>query len=153
VIDFTADVASAIYAEATYTASIPVNLPVNGLYSGGSSTTLTNAAVYYINSTGTGNSGTHIANGLPISTGTTLTKLTYTISNASSTTFSATVGEYTGTTWTGTGLTCTIAGGSGKTSCTITLSVSVATGYSINLYSTGSVRPITGTWSVTYTQP
>jgi hypothetical protein len=142
-----------LYVPATYQASISVNVQVTGTYIGSSSGTLSNDAVYFINSAGTGNQGTHTANGIPINTATTLTKLTYTISAASSTTFSGTVGEYTGTTWTGTGLTCTIAGGSGKTSCTITLSQSIAVGYDINVYSTGSRGTTAGNWSVAYTQP
>ncbi len=152
-IDYT-DPGNTLYASATNQASISVIVQVNGTYSGSSSTTLVNSAVYGINTMNSvANSGTHTANGLPITTGTTLTKLTYTISAASSTTFTGTVGEYTGTTWTATGLTCTITGGSGKSSCSITLSQSISTGYSINLYSTGNHTGITGSWSVTYTQP
>jgi hypothetical protein len=134
--------------------SINVIVQVTGTYSGSSnSSALTDHTAYVINAAGSGNPNSRTANGIPINTGTTLTKLTYTISGTNSTTFTGTVGEYTGSTWTATGLTCTITGGSGKSSCSITLSQSISTGYSINLYSSGVHSGISGSWTVSYTQP
>jgi hypothetical protein len=149
------DTGTNIYAAAKQVqVSIPVVVPVNGSYAGYSSTTLINGAAYGIDTPNSvGNGGIHTANGLAISTGTTLTKLTYTVSATSTTTFTAAVGEWTGTpgTWAQVGPTCTISTGS-KT-CTVTISQSIAAGYSINLYSTGNQRGITGSWTVSYTQP
>jgi hypothetical protein len=156
VIDYN-DPGTAVYAAATEVqATISVIVQVNGTYSGYSSTTLFNGGTYAfgINPTDSvANQSSHTANGLSVTTGTTLTKLTFTMSGTSNTTFTATVGKYTGGTWTATGLTCSVAGRSGSKTCSISLSQSITAGYSINLYVTGVSGAVTGTWSISYTQP
>lgn len=157
------DPGNTIYGTASYQWSITVITQVFGTYSGSSSTTLINGAAYGINTTNSvGNSSSHTANGLAITTGTTLTTLTYTIETTanntpttSNTTFTAAVGEWTGSpgTWSQVGPTCTITGRSNKSSCTVTLSQSIPAGYSINLYSTGNQSGIKGTWTVGWSQP
>ncbi|MFI5036643.1 MAG: beta strand repeat-containing protein [Acidimicrobiales bacterium] len=128
---------------------------VGGSYSGSSSGNLPNGSpgLYFgINTTNSVGSGTSTANALTPGVAEHLTSFTFTINTSSGTNHVATVGIITAGVWTATALTCTITGGLGQTSCTISASVSVPVGSSINVraYGNGSHS---GSWVTTYTQP
>ncbi len=129
------------------------NVFSSGTYSGSSGTSdIPSSATYYgINASSAG-SGTSTNNTITPGVGETLTGLTFTINRTSTTSHTATVGIVTSGVWAATALTCTITGGSGLTSCTITANVSVSATQSINIQAVGNGTR-TGTWTTTYTQP
>jgi hypothetical protein len=142
----------------TYNASVPspsITQVVNASssYAGNSTGNLSSTANYYSINVASGGSTTSTANPYSPGVATTLTSLTFTISAASATSQTAVVGLISGSSWSATGLTCTITGGSNLTSCQIVVSVSVlATDYT-NIEVVGGVDAITGSWTTTYTQP
>lgn len=109
------------------------------------------ANYYVINATSSGSS-TSTNNVITPGVAETLTSLTFTIDSKSGSTHTATVDLITGGVVSASNLGCTIVGGSNNTSCTITTSVTVPVGTSINLHGIGNSAH-TGTWSVTYTRP
>ena len=124
-------------------------------YSGSSNGNIPGAGgnnYYAINTLSSTGSNTNTANGLKPGVAETLTGLTFTLGSTSSTAHSATIGliNSTGTTWTATGLTCTVS--SGNSNCTISGTVTVPVGDSINVYAVGNGNH-TGSWVTTYTQP
>jgi hypothetical protein len=145
--------ASTDYLSAT-TGAVTVTLSNAGTYSGSNSDLPSGTGDYFaINTLNSVGSTTSTAN--PTTPGVTehLTGLTFTIDASSSQTHSATVGIITSGVWAPTALTCTIAANSGLTSCTVSGSVNVPVGSSINvLVVSGSIAHI-GTWSTTWTQP
>jgi hypothetical protein len=105
---------------------------------------------YLINGTSTASS-TSTANAYTPGTGTTLTKLTFTlVSSSPSTVYTATVDTISGSTVTASALTCSIP--VNQTTCSITASVSVSSTNSINVDASGNGSHA-GSWAVTYTQP
>jgi hypothetical protein len=131
----------------TETISTPIQT-----YSGSSNGNLPTGPDYYrIDTTSTG-SLTSTANVITPGVAETLRSFTFNINSASGTNHTATIGLITGGTWAATALTCTITGGSGLTSCTVTANVSVSATQSINVRATGNGNH-SGTWTTTYTQP
>jgi len=154
VVDFN-DPGNAVYAPVTQVQqSIPVVTSVSGSYSGSSSTNLPSGGAYYainaLNSVGSTTS--HTANAYTPGVATTLKSLTFTINSTSPSSQVANVGIITAGTWSATALTCTITGRSNKTTCTISGTVSVPAGSSLNVKGTGNGYH-SGAWTVTYTQP
>jgi hypothetical protein len=122
-------------------------------YSGSSSSGIPAAggANYYaINTLLSVGSSTKTANALTPGVAETLTGLTFTLGTTSGTVHTATIGLISGSTWTATSLACSVPAES--TSCTISGSVSVPVGDSINVYAVGNGNH-TGSWVTTYTQP
>jgi len=107
---------------------------------------------YYLINAASGASSSSTGNAYTPGTGTTLTKLTFTINTSSGSNHTATVDIISGGIATATALSCTITGGSGQTSCSVTASVSVTSTNQINIDATGNGNH-SGTWTVTYTQP
>jgi hypothetical protein len=140
-----------------YNAS-PVSPPITQVvdasnsYTGINTGTLSSANYYLLNGASAG-STTSTDNAYSPGVATTLTSLTFTISAASTTSQTAIVGLIAGSSWSATGLTCTITGGSTLTSCQIPVSVSIPAIDSINIEVVGGVDAITGSWTTTYTQP
>ena len=141
------------YTSAT-TGAVTVTLSNAGTYSGSSSTTMPNTpgGYYAINTLNSVYSTTKTNNALTPGVAEHLTSFTFTIDSSSSQDHTASVGIITGGVWT-TALTCDIAGGSGLTSCTVTGSVNVPVGSSINVLVVSGSLAHTGTWSTTWTQP
>ena len=102
--------------------------------------------------TASNGSATSTANAITPGVSETLRSFTFTINTSSNTNHTATVGLITGGTWAATTLGCTITGGSGLTSCTVTANVSVSAIQSINIRATGNGNH-SGIWTTTYTQP
>jgi hypothetical protein len=108
-----------------------------------------NANYYVINATSSGSS-TSTNNVITPGVAETLTSLTFTIIGTSGSPHSATVDLITGGVVSASNLGCTVPAGS--LNCTITTSVTVPIGTSINLDGVGNGNH-TGTWTVTYTRP
>jgi hypothetical protein len=135
--------------------SAPITQTVNSeSYSGGSGTQSLPSSpgdYYYVNQDVPGNaSTTGRVNEFAPGTPTTLTGLSVTLSNSSGSSQSVTVYLIAGTTSTPTALTCSVP--INTTTCSITTSVSVPAGDSINVRGTGNGSR-TAIWTVTYTQP
>jgi len=149
------DPGNATYNAATQVQqSFTVTSVTNGSYSGSSSANIPSSPgdYYGINTMASVGSGTSTANTLTPGVAEHLTAFTFTINSASPTSHSATVGFIAGGVWSATALTCTIVGGSGNTTCTISASVSVPVGDSINVLAIGNASH-SGSWTTTYTQP
>jgi Fibronectin type III domain len=129
--------------------SVVIKIPLQ--YSGSSTSILTGPDYYRIDTSSTGSS-TSTANSILPGVAETLRSFTFTINSASGTNHTATVGLIASGTWSATSLTCTITGGSGLTSCTVTANVSVSAAQSLNIRATGNGSH-TGTWTTNYTQP
>lgn len=125
-------------------------------YSGGSgaqSLPTTPGDYYLINANQAGTaSGTGLVNEFTPGVAETLTSLSLTINSTSGTTHSATVYLIASGHASTTALTCSIAGGSGLKTCSVSTSVSIPAGDSINLLGIGNANH-TATWTITYTQP
>jgi hypothetical protein len=131
------------------TQSLTLNILLE--YSGSSSTNIPATATYYgINTLLSAGSSTKTANGLTPGVAETLTGLTFTLGTTSGTVHTATIGLISGSTWTATSLTCSVPAES--STCTISGSVTVPVGDSINIEAVGNGNH-TGSWVTTYTQP
>jgi hypothetical protein len=141
------------YAASAVSPSITQVVDPSSSYTGSSTGTLSSTANYYLINGASVGSTTSTLNPYSPAVATTLTSLTFTISAASATSQTAVVGLISGSSWSATGLTCTITGGSNLTSCQIVVSVSILAADSINIEVVGGVDPIIGSWTTTYTQP
>jgi type II secretory pathway pseudopilin PulG len=141
------------YNPSALSPSITQVVNASSSYAGNSTGNLSSTANYYLINGPSGGSITSTDNSYSSGVATTLTSLTFTISGPSATSQTAVLGLIAGSSWSPTGLTCTIAGGSNLTSCQIVVSVSVlATDYT-NIEVVGGVDAITGSWTTTYTEP
>ncbi|MFI5036642.1 MAG: hypothetical protein ACHQFZ_10615 [Acidimicrobiales bacterium] len=133
--------------------SFSVTSQTSGSYTGSSNGNLPNTNTYYaINALNSNGSSTSTANAVTPGVAETLTSLSFTMNTTSGTDHTATVGLIAAGVWSPTALTCTITGGSGQTLCTITASVTVPVGDSINIRAIGNGNH-TGQWTTNYTQP
>lgn len=125
---------------------------VNSLsYSGSTSANLINTSQYYGIDTPSSVGSTTMDNGLVLSSGIHLTGLTFSVPTATTSTFTATIGYYSGATWKPT-MTCTIASRSKQCTATRNASMPATTLYFLANRSSGTSNQI-GSWIVTYTQP
>ncbi len=125
---------------------------VNSLsYSGSTSANMTTTSQYYGINTPSSVGSTTKANGLVLTSGIHLTGLTFSVPTASTSTFTSTIGYYSGSTWNPT-MTCTIGSGSKQCTATGNASVPATTLYFQANLSSGTSNQI-GSWTVTYTQP
>jgi hypothetical protein len=137
----------------TTTTTATTTTTISSTYSGSSNgNSIPTGNNYYLINGASGASGSPTGNAYTPGTGTTLTKLTFTIVGTNGTNHTATVDIITGGTAAATALSCTITGGSGQTSCSINASVPVTSTQSINIDATGNGHHA-GSWTVTYTQP
>jgi type II secretory pathway pseudopilin PulG len=141
------------YAASAVSPSITQVVDPSSSYTGSSTGTLSSTPNYYLTNGASVGSTTSTDNPYSPGVATTLTSLTFTISAPSATSQTAVVGLMAGSSWSATGLTCTITGGSNLTSCQIVVSVSILAADSINIEVVGGVDAITGSWTTTYTQP
>jgi type II secretory pathway pseudopilin PulG len=128
------------------------SIVVRATYAGGSSAAVPSGTNYYgINVTGAG-SATQTNGNITPGVAETLASGTFNIGGTSNKSYVFTIGTYNGTTWTSSGLSCTIA--SGATSCNVTGPFTVPIGNAINVQvtlSNGITQ--TATWTVLYSQP
>jgi hypothetical protein len=141
------------YNASALSPSITQVVNASSSYAGSSNGYLSSTANYYSINGAYSGSTTSTDNSYSPVIATTLTSLTFTISAPSATTQTAVVGLIAGSSWSATGLTCTITGGSNSTSCQIVVSVSVLVTDYTNIEVVGGVDAITGSWTTTYTQP
>ncbi len=133
-------------------AQVQQSIVVRGTYSGGSSSTIAAGTNYFAINATTAGSGTQNNGVITPGVAETLVSGTFTISSSSSKSYVFTIGFYSGSTWSSSGLSCTIA--SGSTSCNVTGPTTVPIGTAINVQVTHAVGTTsTATWSVFYSQP
>jgi hypothetical protein len=138
------------YAAST---SSSITQTVNSLsYTGSTSAAMTGSLYYGINTASSVGSTSSTANGLTLASGIHLTALSFSVPTSSVATFTASIGYFTGATWTA-AMTCSI--GTYVAQCSATGNVSIPAGNQISVRASrasGSPSYI-GSWTVTYTQP
>jgi hypothetical protein len=130
--------------------TVTVAAIVIGTYSGASSGNMNSGTAYYSINATTAGLTTKSAGSIDPGTAETLTGLTFNLSSTSGVAHSVTVDLIAGSNVTATALTCTIPAESSK--CTVSASVTIPVGDSINIAGVGNGNHA-GTWTTIYTKP
>jgi hypothetical protein len=142
------------YAASSVSSSIAQTVRASGAATGSSTGNLVTGTDRYQLPSASAGSATSTQNSCSAGTATTLTSFTFTIRGTTAATQTATIGPISGGTWTATGLTCAITGGSGLKTRTTVLSVPIPRTNSVNLHVVGGgANAVTGTWTTTHAQP